>query len=267
MPPLKSGTRRPEVEDAQHDGRDIELYLGCPRRYLYQMVLGLAGGRDDTAYVRYHRAVYRVLHWMSEQGDSVDAGAMAVQFESAWQDIGPHDDALEPLFRTSAQRILDQARTRSREGIEFGATISVELGGRTITLPVDEMEQARGQPIVRRIRTGRPLSRPDQRHLHAMMLHAGRGHLGQGARFEIQYLTTNENIPVTLDGVMAARLDDVRDALRELRENLSGNREPGILTSGRRRIVRQSTCTSSLRPVLEETGHAPLPSSDCLRRF
>jgi transposase len=37
-------TERPDlrVDLAQHDGRDIELYLECPWRYLYQIVLGLS---------------------------------------------------------------------------------------------------------------------------------------------------------------------------------------------------------------------------------
>jgi hypothetical protein len=198
----------------QHDGRDIELYLGCPRRYLYQLVLGLPGGRDDTAYVSFHRAVYRVLRWMSAQGGAIDPAVMAVEFESAWREIGPHDDPLEPLFRNSAQRILDQARTRSRHGIDFGTTINVELSGGTITLPIDEIETR--ERVIRRIRTGRPPSKRDQRHLHAMMLYAGRQQLGQSARFEVHYLTTNEPVGVDLDGVMTARLNDVRESLRAL---------------------------------------------------
>ena len=40
--------------------------------------------------------------------------------------------------------------------------------------------------------------------------------MGQSARFELQYLTTNEAVPVELDGVMAARLADIRAALQDL---------------------------------------------------
>ena len=85
-----------------------------------------------------------------------------------------------------------------------------------INLPIDEIEIVDGQPVVRRIRTGRPPSKTDQRHLHALMLQAARMQSGQGARFEVQYLTTNEPVMVKLDGVMAARLKDVHEALDDL---------------------------------------------------
>src|SRR5262249_2666832 len=127
LPLPLADTDRPElrVDVAQHDGRDIELYLNCPRRYLYQLVLGLSAGCG-----RFRTAVYRVLHRMGGQGGGIGAAAMAAQSETAWKDIGPHDDPLEALFRGAAQRILDQARTRSRQGIAFGETLTLEIGGR-----------------------------------------------------------------------------------------------------------------------------------------
>jgi DNA helicase-2/ATP-dependent DNA helicase PcrA len=204
------------VETLEHDGRDIELFLGCPRRYLYQIVLGLSGGREDNGYVRFHRAVYHVLRWIGAQGDDVNPGAAAVEFETAWREIGPYDHPLEALYRASAQRILDQARGRSRIGIDLGEVFALALENHTITVPIDEIERSGGRFVLRRLRTGRPPSKADQRHLHAMMFEAGRQALGQGGRFEIQYLTTNEAVPVSLDGVMDSRLGDTRAALGDL---------------------------------------------------
>jgi len=204
------------VDHQEHDGRDVELYLGCARRYLYQIVLGLSGGRDDTAYVRFHRAVYRVLGWLSAQPALVDNSAMAGEFEAAWREIGPYDHPLEPLFRSSAQRMLEKARVRDREGIVFGTAFAADIGGKRIMLEIDELQKGSGPLVIRRTRTGRSPSKPDQRHLHAMMLHAARQQTGAGARFEVQYLTTDEKIPVELDGVMNARLNDVREALLNL---------------------------------------------------
>ncbi len=203
------------VQDLQHDGRDIELFLGCPRRYLYQIVLGLSGDREDNGYVRFHRAVYRVLRWIGGHATPVEADALAANFEAAWQEIGPHDHALESLYRTSANRILEQATGRRRDGIEFGRTLDLKLDGHTIALPIDEMEQAGQGFVLRRIRTGRPPSRRDQRHLHAMMLAAGRQRNRGAGRFEIQYLTTHDTVPILLDSVMDRRLDDVRQTLRD----------------------------------------------------
>jgi DNA helicase-2/ATP-dependent DNA helicase PcrA len=200
----------------EHDGRDIELYIDCPRRYLYQLVLGLSGGRDDAAYVRFHRAVYRVLEWLRAQTGSIEAQALAEALDEAWNDIGPVGDPLEPLFRASATRILDHAGARGRAGITFGTVVPLALAGRTINLAIDEIENNGGKLIVRRVRTGREPSRPDQRHLHALMLQAVRDKMGRGATFEVQYLTTNEAVPVTLDGVMKTRVADARNALEQI---------------------------------------------------
>lgn len=225
-PPTWTG-RLPEVADLgqradlkvsgdAHEGRDIEIYLDCPRRYLYQVVLGLSGSREDNGYVRFHRAVYRVLRWMNGQGGTIDASAMSGEFESAWSQVGPFDHPLQALYRAAATRILQQAIGRSRIGISFGDIVEVEIAGARISLPIDELEHQGAGFTVRRLRTGRPPQTRDQRVLHALMAEACRQKHGEGGRFEIQYLTTNEAVDVPLDGVMADRLDATRGALAGL---------------------------------------------------
>ncbi|MDE2133258.1 MAG: UvrD-helicase domain-containing protein [Alphaproteobacteria bacterium] len=225
-PPTWTG-RLPDVIDTgeradlkvtvrEHDGGDIELYLGCPRRYLYQVVLGLSGSREDNGYVRFHRAVYRVLRWMGGQGDVIETGALMAEFERAWSDIGPFDHPLKDLYRKAARRILDQATGRSRVGISFGDVLHVVIDGHNISIPIDEVERSANGFTIRRLRTGRPPKKPDQRVLHALMAEAGRQAHGGGGRFELQYLTTNEAVGVSLAGVMTDRLEKTREALAGL---------------------------------------------------
>ncbi len=214
---IDSGARADlAVAAREHDGRDIELYLGCPRRYLYQAVLELSGSREDNGYVRFHRAVYRVLRWMGAQGETIETTALGVEFEAAWSSIGPFDHPLEALYRAAARRILDQAIGRSRIGITFGDVLQVTIEGHSISVPIDELERVGGGFTVRRLRTGRPPKKPDQRVLHALMAEAGRQAHGGGGRFELQYLTTSEAVGVSLVGVMADRLDKTRGALADL---------------------------------------------------
>jgi len=210
-----SGERRDlSVSTRDHDGRDIELYLGCPRRYLYQAVLGLSGSREDNGYVRFHRAVYRVLHWMASQNEPIGVSHLAAAFEAAWSEIGPFDHPLEPLYRGAACRILDQASGRSRAGITFGEMLQICLDGHNILVPVDEIERTGGRVVIRRLRTGRPPKSPDQRVLHALIAEAGRQ--THGAGFELLYLATNKSVNPSFAGVMTDRLDKTRDALRGL---------------------------------------------------
>ena len=216
IPDLFDGGERRDlcVTATEHDGRDIELYLSCPRRYLYQVVLGLSGSREDNGYVRFHRAVYRVLHWMGSQIPPIRPEALAASFEMVWQDIGPFDHPLEPLYREAAGRILEQAAGRARIGITFGDVLQIVLDGHTISMPADEVDRTGGHVIVRRLRTGRPPKSPDQRALHALMAEAGR--LTHGASFELLYLTTNTSVSPSLSGVMADRLGKTREALANL---------------------------------------------------
>lgn len=205
-----------KVTAHEHDGRAIEIYLDCARRYLYQVVLGLSGSREDNGYVRFHRAVYRVLRWMSGQGDAIDATALAHEFETAWSQVGPFDHPLEALYRAAAHRILEQAVGRPRAGISFGDIVEAEIAGARISLPIDELERHGAGFTVRRLRTGRPPQKRDQRVLYALMAEACRQKHGAGGRFEIRYLTTNEAVDVPLDGVMADRLDATRGVLAGL---------------------------------------------------
>lgn len=200
----------------EHDGRDIELFLNCPRRYLYQSVLELGRGRDDNGYVMFHRAIYRVLGWMVGQGGSIDPAAAASELAAAWSEVGLDDHPLQALYRASAEKILSLALGRSRAGIAFGAIVSFDMDDHTISVPIDEVQRDGAETVVRRLRSGGAPIQPDQRHLHVLMLEGARRSLGPGARFELQYLTTNSAVPVNLDGVMAARLDDTREALRSL---------------------------------------------------
>lgn len=218
LSPCQTNYDRPDlkVTTRQHDGRDIELFLHCPRRYLYQIVLGLSGGREDNGYIRFHRAIYRVLHWMDAQGDDVEPAKAKSELEKAWHEIGPHDDPLEELYRSSAIRILDLALLRSRIGVDFGKEASLQRNGHTISVPVDEIEKTDQGLLVRRLRTGRPPANSDQRHLHAMMLRAGQGTFERVDRFEIHYLAANETVVVPLARVMDSRLRDVDSALQDL---------------------------------------------------
>lgn len=202
----------------EHDGHSVDLYLRCPRRYLYQVVLGLSGSRDDTAYVRFHRAVYRVLQWLSEQTVSVDGVSLANALSVCWQEIGPVDHPLEPLYRAAAVRIVNQAGERSRSGIRFGEAVSATVVGHALRLPIDEIEGVAPGPIVlRRLRTGRAPKKPDQGRLHALMAEGARQTFGDKARLEVHYLTTAQTVDVAFTSqVMEARLADCRIALASL---------------------------------------------------
>jgi hypothetical protein len=204
------------VHTQTHDGRDIELYLDCPRRYLYQVVLSLSGSREDNGYVRFHRAVYRVLHWGNAQGTETEVTAIDLrrELEQHWVTIGPHDHPFTDLYKAAAYRILDQAAPRLQPGMQSGEDFEVRLGEHIIRVPIDQVDQRGAFPIIRRFRTGRAPQQPDRRELHALMEEAGRQAFGAGATFEVHYLTSDESVPISFESVRDRRLADCRVAIQ-----------------------------------------------------
>lgn len=200
----------------EHDGRDIELYIDCPRRYLYQAILGLSGSREDNGYVRFHRVLYRVLRWMAEQTSLVTADALRAETDARWAETGPTDDPLQPLYRDSAAKILDRANARSREGIRFGETLTATIGGHAISLSVDEIEKDGRSFVIRRLRTGKVPKKQDHRVLHALMVEAGKQAFGAGGKFEIRYLSSDDAVPISFARVMADRLEETKAAIAGL---------------------------------------------------
>ena len=201
------------VTAREHDGHDIDLYLKCPRRYLYQVVLGLSGSRDDNAYVCFHRAVYKVLRWMAE-GTARDQASLISALDEHWK----VDHPLEPLYRKAAVHILTQASQRSLSGIRVGETVGATIAGHVLNLPVDEIEgTAPGPIVVRRLRTGRAPKKPDQGMLHALMAEGIRQTLGNNSKLQIHYLTMAQTVdPSFTSKVMGNRLATCDAALKDL---------------------------------------------------
>ena len=179
--------------------------------------MGLSGSREDNGYVRFHRAVYRVLGWMAAQAGAVTADALKTETDARWAESGPNDHPLQPLYRASAQKILDQANARPRKGIRFGEKLTATIGGHSISLSVDEIEQDGRGFVLRRLRTGRsPKKGQDHRVIHALMAEAGRQTLGAGGKFEIRYLSSNDVAPISFTRVMSDRLDETKAAVAGL---------------------------------------------------
>jgi DNA helicase II / ATP-dependent DNA helicase PcrA len=116
--------------------------------------------------------------------------------------------------------MLDRERHRSRAGMRIAEAVSIKVDGHLVRLEIDEIEQTGRDLIVRRLRTGRPPSTPDQRLLHALMLEAAEQTLGGKGTFRIRYLSTNDERSVKLDGVMADRMERASAAFAGLAQGV-----------------------------------------------
>ena len=54
----------PSAACSEYRERDLDLYNQCPARYRYEIIEGLRGGRDQSAYIRFHGCVYATVGWL-----------------------------------------------------------------------------------------------------------------------------------------------------------------------------------------------------------
>ncbi len=183
-----------------HRAEDLDQYKRCPRAYLYQRILELSGARDDNAYVRFHRAVYAVLRWMSRIEPQKEVGiaeAMA-RLDAAWDEIGPAAHPLQSVYRETANRIVERAiARRSASGELIDAEWELKRPGGRIKVRPDHVETGAGGPVVRRLRTGRPPKSKIDDDIYALYHEAATRELS-GAQVEALFLTTDEARPVPM---------------------------------------------------------------------
>lgn len=203
-----------------HPAEDLDQYMRCPLAYLYQRVLGLSGARDDNAYVRFHRAVYAALRWMSglDPSEAVTREQALARLGDSWAQIGPVDHPYAQVYWNAAVAIVERAVGRRAAGGEvLDADWHIERPEGRIRVRPDHVETGLAGPVVRRLRTGRPpKSKPDD-DIYALYHHGAAQELG-GARVEVLYLTTDEAVEVSMtDKVIGNRLKKYDDAIAGIR--------------------------------------------------
>ena len=82
--------------------------MQCPARYRYEVIEGLRGGGSDSAYVQFHRCVYKTVGWMETKGEGKCVGPDAAlgQFDAVWKESGPVKHPFEKYYRAAAENMV-----------------------------------------------------------------------------------------------------------------------------------------------------------------
>ena len=222
--PIVSDAPRPDLARTidSHDARDLDKYRRCPRQYAYQLCMELPGGRDDDAYLRFHRSVYRVIDWAIEQRGQgeVSTERLMKELDRHWITLGPHDHPMGPIYRRFADRLLDAVAVHLRRGSDGKTTASVTVAGKRIDVIVDASEAA-GGGVVRRYKTGRPPKKiPNDLPEYLMQLAAQALH-GPQACSELHYLSTDTTAqPSFSANVMANRASETAQIISGIEQGL-----------------------------------------------
>lgn len=186
-----------------YEERELELYMQCPARYDYQQREGLRGNRDESAYVRFHRCVYRTVGWLERRrhdGESATSHDALSQLALVWQTDGPVDHPFEGYYRNAAENMMQlMAQTLATENATYDRQEwSVTVANRTITLTPDRVVVGvDGAVAVQRVRTGKKTKSESEKPIYALLKLAAQSYFpGRRVGVETFYLATGERVPV-----------------------------------------------------------------------
>ena len=173
--------------------------MQCPARYRYEIIEGLRGGGSDSAYVQFHRCVYKTVGWLENErrnGNAVGPDAALGQLETVWKESGPVKHAFEKYYRAAAENMVKgMTDTVSREiGIYDRQDWAVPIDVHHVLITPDRVVIcADGTVRVQRIRTGKKTKSESGKAIYALLQRgAERQYPGKPVSIETFYLATGE---------------------------------------------------------------------------
>ena len=203
----------PEIDDLQppdplpvFDKGVLDVYLRCPKRFQFQVIMGLNGGADDSAFLNFHRCLHHVLQWAEQaglSGKTVDHQDLLSQLDVTWQANGPVGHPFESIYRKNAETMVTNAFQRgmfSHRSIPVEPLkIPLEFG--IVSFTPDHIElQEDGSRIIRRTRTGR-ISKSEKDDDAYGLYHAAATMQGDGKSADVQvfWLSTGDIEVISLN--------------------------------------------------------------------
>lgn len=204
--------------------RELDVYLNCPRKYLYEFILGLSGKRDDTAYLQFHKCVYDAVRQVKTehtQGKPASEKLAQKYLDDAWDKRGPKDHYLKDIYKEAAQAMVANAVKRIRAAANLVSTdLEVTLPAGKIALSLDHAEVTdegadNKMVFLQRFRTGKPSKTESEKPIYGLMLKAAADAYPKSEqRLQILYLGADsaEDIPLT-DKKIANRVEKYNNAM------------------------------------------------------
>ncbi len=214
---------------------DIENYQRCPRRYLYGTLYGFYG--EDSTYQLFWQATQKTLEALQKQliaNDSIsqeEAPRMFTQEEAQqlytqhWQELGGPALPFAHIYEQHGHEVTELIRRKLLESgdssWELGSSFTVEVAGRTITVPVDRVEVStqRAKPVkFVRTRFGKHNDKPPIGPRELLYAHVYRQqHGSQSLELHFHNMSTGETFPIKLTARKEQSLiEDLEQAIQGL---------------------------------------------------
>ena len=207
--PAKCQSNAQPVEFLTYEQEALDRYRRCPQGYYYQLVLGLRGSREDSAYLRLHRCLRDVLRWAQESsaaGLAVDEASLLQKLDEAWVEQGPIDHPFEPIYRESASAMISNAARKGLISSHAQGRQAIEVpleNGRVRFTPDHQETDKDGNRIYRRLKTKRVKAKDDD-PVFGLYFAAANDGTGIPYQIEVASLVTGEVIPISLNAKTAA---------------------------------------------------------------
>lgn len=193
----------PPAAKQEYTQRELEIYMQCPARYRSEVIDGLRGGRDESAYGRFHGCVYKTVGWLEaerQKGVVVPVAGALAALTKVWEAEGPKDHPFERYYRTHAESMVRRmAEMIALETATYDrAEWRVPVGARSVLITPDRvLLNSDGSVRVQRIRTGRKTKSEPTKPIYALLRRgAAAKYTRKPVWVELLYLSTNEVIPL-----------------------------------------------------------------------
>ncbi|MCG3138759.1 MAG: ATP-dependent DNA helicase Rep [Phycisphaerae bacterium] len=193
--------------------RQLSLYERCPRRFLYTHVLELGGRRRETAFMKLHVAVQKVVDAMRNR-EALTTDQLKALFEETWVAAGPVDHGYRDEYKSIAWQLIrfyvesvGDMRVQPSEELRLAVD-----GGEVVVTPDQQLAGASGQIVMRRVNTGHKHSKEDEKLAAAAFQLAATMHR-PGCRVELVHLSDATVTPVSLS---AQKLANRRQSLSDV---------------------------------------------------
>ncbi len=160
---------------ATYEERELSLYMRCPARYRYEVIDGLRGASDESAYLGFHRCVYRTIGWLErrrKEGAPATQAEALVQLDNEWASSGPIGHGFEEYYRSAANNmVVTMAAVIAGEASDYDRdTWSVAVNEHMVELTPDRaLIDSHGNVCIQRIRTGKQSKSEPENRIYALM--------------------------------------------------------------------------------------------------
>lgn len=155
LPPSPEDSPVPLAVDGPFAFTDfhLALYERCPRRFLYTHILNVGGRRTETAFMRLHVALQKVVDGFG--GKEPRLTELEASLDAVWGEHAPADNGYAEEYRRIAMQLLRfYAGTATGAKVRPASHLRLPVAGGEIVVRPDQVLEVGGKITMRRVYTG-----------------------------------------------------------------------------------------------------------------